>query len=70
MRFAVLMRFQKKPFRKEVFNKLVYYPFEDRQFLGFDNYDEYLRNGFGDYMTLPPVEKRITHHSYKSYWIK
>lgn len=62
--------FQKKPFKKEVFNQLVDYPFEDRHFLGFENYDEYLRNGFGDYMTLPPFEKRITHHSYKSYWKK
>lgn len=60
--------FQKNPFGKSLFDELVEYPFEDRHFLGFKDYDEYLKNGFGDYMTLPPIEKRITHHSYKAYW--
>ena len=31
-------------------------------------FDDYLTNGFGDYMTLPPVEKRISHHYFKAYW--
>lgn len=60
--------FQKKKFKKEIFNKTIKYPFEDRFFMGFENYDEYLRNGFGDYMKLPPVEKRVTHHNNKAYW--
>ena len=30
-------------------------------------YDIWLRNIFGDYMQLPPKEKRITHHDYKAY---
>ena len=25
-------------------------------------YDEYLRHFFGDYMQLPPVEQRMSHH--------
>lgn len=60
--------FQKHPFRKSIFDSLVYYPFEDRFFKGFENYDEYLSNGFGNYMQLPPVEKRVSHHYYKAYW--
>lgn len=42
-------------------------------------YDEYLKIMYGDYMTLPPKEKRIAHHynevidlekSYKKYFKK
>ena len=29
------------------------------------NIDEMLRNMYGDYMELPPVEKRKTHYSYR-----
>jgi lipopolysaccharide cholinephosphotransferase len=25
-------------------------------------YHEYLKNVYGDYMSYPPVEKRVTHH--------
>ena len=35
--------------------------FEDSEFPGFVLFDEYLTYFYGDYMTLPPVEKRITH---------
>ncbi len=31
-------------------------------------YDDYLRTVYGDYMELPPVEKRKTHHSSDAYW--
>ena len=60
---------QKRPFDKTIFDDLIDYPFEDRFYKGFANYDEYLRNGFGDYMRLPPVEKRVSHHSYRAYWL-
>lgn len=30
-------------------------------------YDKWLRNFFGDYMELPPIEKRISHHTFKAY---
>ena len=35
--------------------------FEDTEFPGSVLYDEYLSYFYGDYMTLPPEEKRITH---------
>ncbi len=41
------------------------YPFEDKQFLGVEHYDEYLSNKYGDYMQLPPVEKQIQHHFFR-----
>jgi len=36
-------------------------PFEDTTVTAPRNYDAYLRKLYGDYMQLPPVEKRISH---------
>ena len=41
------------------------FPFEDKQFLGVEHYDEYLSNKYGDYMQLPPKEKQIQHHFFR-----
>lgn len=43
-------------------------PFEDRKYMAFSDYDEYLTNAYGDWRKLPPVEKRVTHHSFKAWW--
>jgi lipopolysaccharide cholinephosphotransferase len=37
------------------------YPFENRKFSGYKNYDYYLSLFYRDYMQLPPVEKRYNH---------
>lgn len=42
--------------------------FEDLTFKAPVGYDRILRNLYGDYMTLPPEEKRVTHHTNKMYW--
>ena len=34
----------------------------------FENYDELLRIWYGDYMQLPPKEKRVPHHILDAYW--
>ncbi len=31
-------------------------------------YDEWLKNVYGDYMCLPPEEKRYSHHGYDVFW--
>lgn len=31
-------------------------------------YDTYLKKLYGDYMILPPMEKRVTHHSFVAYY--
>ena len=42
--------------------------FEGHTFQCMRDYDVYLRTCYGNYMQLPPKEKRITHHSFKAYW--
>ncbi len=37
-------------------------PFEDEEFYCYKNYDIYLSNLYGDYMKLPPEDKRIPHN--------
>jgi len=42
--------------------------FEGEKFPAIRGYDEYLRCEYGDYMKLPPEEKRIAHHGFNVYW--
>lgn len=43
------------------YGKGTFYQFEDIQLRGMDMYDEYLSYTYGDYMQLPPEDKRKTH---------
>jgi lipopolysaccharide cholinephosphotransferase len=54
--------------RKEVYNNRIKVEFEGKHYWAPAGYDEYLTDLFGDYMQLPPVEKRVTHHTNKVYW--
>lgn len=58
----------KHPFKKSLFENLVLMPFEDREFMAFADFDEYLTNGYGDWRKLPPKEKRVSHHAFKAWW--
>ena len=42
--------------------------FEGRSFMALKNYDAYLSAIYGDYMTLPPKEKQVSHHSFTAYY--
>lgn len=53
--------------RKAIFEEKILYNFEDRKFYIPKLYDEFLSNLYGDYMTPPPIEKQISHHSNKVY---
>ena len=58
----------KRPFSKSLFDNLIDIQFEDRRYKAYADYDAYLRNGYGDYMQLPPEEKRVPHHDFVAYW--
>lgn len=51
----------------EKLEESAFYEFEGYQFNSFKNYDYFLTTQYGDYMTLPPVEKRVSNHSFSSY---
>ena len=48
----------------KVFGTPKLYQFEDSEFYGPVNADEYLKNLYGDYMQLPPENKRVCKHDY------
>ena len=52
-----------------VFSNYINIIFEGKIFKAVENYDALLRNYYGDYMQLPPLEKRQYPHSvHKFYW--
>lgn len=59
--------------KREIMHRSIYEEytdivFESRTFKVISRYHEYLTNVYGDYMQLPPEEKRVTHHSFNAYW--
>ncbi len=52
---------------KEAFMKKINVEFERYLFNAPSNYDEYLRNIYGNYMQIPPESERET-HSFKAWW--
>jgi len=52
----------KNIFRRDWFGKGREVRFEDCSFLAPEKFHEYLTHIYGDYMALPPVEKRVSHH--------
>lgn len=52
---------------KRVFNSFIDVEFEGRKFKAPVGYDEWLRAFYGDYMQLPPVEKRVSTHTFVAY---
>ncbi|MCX4363615.1 MAG: LicD family protein, partial [Clostridia bacterium] len=58
---------EKEILEKSVFTDLMKIPFENKEFYAVAKYDTYLSSIYGDYMKLPPEEKRVSHHSFKAY---
>lgn len=57
-------------FSKEDFAKIIKVAFEGKFFNVPIGYDNILTSLYGDYMKLPPEEKRISNHDVEAYWIK
>lgn len=58
-------------YERELFDSYISLPFEGRYFMAPAGYDKILRNYYGDYMQLPPVEKRTSPHTLcEVYWLE
>ncbi|WP_288854205.1 LicD family protein [uncultured Bacteroides sp.] len=56
------------PCNKSCFTHMLYEKFEGQLFCIPCGYDIWLRLIYGDYLKLPPVEKRIIQHDFIAYW--
>lgn len=54
--------FMKKVYSRDIYDGVTEVEFEGRNYLAMKNYDKYLKIPFGNYMELPPEEKRVAHH--------
>ena len=54
-------------FKYEIYNDITNIEFEGHQLLCLSNTDEYLSKVYGDYMQLPPLEKRVSTHVSESF---
>jgi len=57
--------YMQNEYPKHCFDHAVYKEFEGRMMPLPADYDTYLRMAFGNYMELPPEEKRVAHHDYE-----
>ena len=53
---------------REWFNKTIELEFEGRSYLAPIGADQYMTRLFGDYMSLPPEDKRVSHHRFVAYY--
>ena len=53
---------------QDVFTEYIELPFEDYNFKAIKQYDKYLSSIYGNYMELPPEEKRVSHHTFKAFY--
>jgi lipopolysaccharide cholinephosphotransferase len=55
---------------RTVFDNHSTMPFEGKEYHIPNGYDTYLRHKYGNYMELPPLEKRVSTHDSQGYWIE
>lgn len=59
---------EKEIHRRTLFTDLTKLPFEGHELCAIAAYDEYLTAHYGNYMQLPPEEKRTSHHAFTAYY--
>ena len=59
---------EKERYQRDVFEKYTTLDFENRNFKVIKEYDLYLKQHYGDYMKLPPVEEQVGNHTEYAYW--
>lgn len=57
--------YMQNEYPKECFDHVVRMEFEGHMMPMPSGYDKYLKMAFGDYMKLPPEDKRVCHHDYE-----
>lgn len=55
--------------QKELFDEYTCRTFEGRDYCVPQRYHDYLTAVYGDYMKLPPEEKRVLRHDVEAYWV-
>lgn len=58
----------KEVFPIEWFNNFTELEFEGKMFFVIAEYDKYLKLLYGNYMQLPPENKRVSNHVFTAYW--
>lgn len=53
---------------QEAFKEYTTIDFENIKVSIIKGFDEYLTKLYGNYMELPPIEKRVNHHNFIAYW--
>lgn len=54
---------------KDVFEETILVDFEGYKLRAPKNYHTMLSHIYGDYMELPPIDKRVSHHENNCYWV-
>lgn len=52
----------------DFFDEYIDLEFEGHSFRAIKNYDSWLKQTYGNYLVLPPDNKRTSHHSFDVYW--
>ena len=58
---------EREKVRKDGFKKAIEVEFEGFSYPAPSNFEEYLTNHYGNYLELPPLDKRVN-HEFESYW--
>jgi len=53
--------------KREIYEKYTVLDFESNKYKALEYYEEYLKMQYGNYMELPQMSDRMTHHSFKAY---